>query len=1001
MSSSGFRILFRSLAALSVFFVVSSQTLMAAGTGTVRGRVFDKDTKDPLPGATIMVKGTSIGAASDLNGRYIIRNAPSGQQTLTISYIGYNSTTIDLNLPDNGDIEQDIYLEAKAITGQTVVVTAQAEGQVQAVNQQLSSNSIVNVVSAKKIQELPDFNAAEALGRLPGISVTRSSGEADKIVIRGLAPQFNTVAINGVTLGATDSTNRSVDLNQINPNMIKTIEVYKDITPDMDAEAIGGYVNMELNDAPSGLHTDLLWQSGYNKFRSKYSNYKVSGSVSDRFFGDQLGAYLLLSAEQVDRSSDQLSAGYQVIGAGAQEQVRVGNLLLNRHYESRNRVSGNLLMDYRLPNGRIVLSSFFGRLNPRTSDYSLNYYPPWNNAGWQVYNVSGGVSTNDLMTNSLEGQYDLGFLQFNVGAANDYVWNRTPSAPYIQFLQTNGWSPTLNAVIGAGMSPQTLVTYSVPKDSNIALAGLGNQVLSFKNTNQAYQANVKIPFVITSDASGFFKFGGKYTDIKRVNDDTRYYADAYYGGSQDVINDIKRLYPTLIMAPLGGASGGNISALNFTNPDPTVWENFLPDQHVGDLNWTLTLGYPNQVRMSLFDDKTNPSTVVQNQIAPVNGAEGLYLNDYTYLEKLSAGYGMAELDLGQQFMVVGGVRYENDANNITAYAVKQQSVRQVAFNQDTINAVTTNHFLLPMVQAKYKITDWLDVRYAYTQTLGRPDFTAMIPRVYISSNGGYGSLGNPFLVPARAYNHDVILSFYSNSIGLFTLDGFYKQINGFIYQRGYPLLVHPPVAFDSTTSTVGGYTLLQLGFAPGGATINDWVNNPHPAYLRGVETDFEHRFWYLPAPLNGLVLGVNYTHIWSNTLYPIIRSKSVGKSVIILPDSEYAGRLVQQPTDIFNGSIGYDLGGFSARVSFIYQGAVLTAVNSDVNNNYQNQSYFRADAAVRYLLQPGSILPGLQFYLNLNNLTARPDESNQVTKGFISYENFYGFTADLGVRYTL
>jgi len=69
----------------------------------------------------------------------------------------------------------------------------------QAINEQLSSNSIVNVVSEAKIQELPDFNAAEAIGRLPGVSTLRSSGEANKIVIRGLAPEFNLVSIDGIT----------------------------------------------------------------------------------------------------------------------------------------------------------------------------------------------------------------------------------------------------------------------------------------------------------------------------------------------------------------------------------------------------------------------------------------------------------------------------------------------------------------------------------------------------------------------------------------------------------------------------------------------------------------------------------------------------------------------------------------------------------------------------------------------------------------------------------
>lgn len=978
----------------------SMSSARASGSGTLKGRVFDRATKDPLIGATIVVKNTSIGAATDLNGYFIVRNVPAGNSVIVIRCIGYDSVNATVTLEQNGEVSQDYYLNAVAIQGKPVLVTAQAQGQVQAVNQQLSSSNIVNVVSAKKIQELPDFNAAEALGRLPGISVTRSGGEADRIVIRGLAPEYNLVAINGVTQGATDNSTRSVDLNQISPNMIKSIEVYKELTPDMDADAIGGFVNILLNDAPHGFHTDLLWQSGYNKFRNFYGNYKAVASVSDRFFDDQLGAYLLLTAEEVDRSADNINATYNVIGA--QNVVFVETIALNRHIEFRNRYGGSLMLDYRIPNGSIQLTNSFSRLQPRTTDFTTTYDPPWNGAGQQLYNITGGVSNNDIMTNSLEGKNDLGFMQVEYGVSNNYVLNNTPSSPQIQFLQTNGWVPSLNSVVGAGMSPQTLVTYAVPNDLNIALSQIGTNVYMFKNVSQAGKLDLKIPFAPSEDLSGFLKFGGKYSYTDRHYDETEYSVGTYYGGDQAIINDIFRLFPNLKKAFLGGASGGNVWALNFTNPDPTLWQNFLPNQRVGDLNWAPTLGYPNQVSMAFFNDKTNSDLTVQNALIPINGAEGLYWNDYSYIEILSAGYGMAQVNGGQHFMIVGGARFENDANNITAYAVKQQSVMQPAYNQDTINAKTSNHYWLPMVQARYKVTDWADIRYAYTQTLARPDFNALVPKVQINSPGNYAYLGNPFLKSARAYNHDLILSLYSNVVGLFTVDGFYKEIDGFAYQRYYPLLAHPPSHFDSLTSTVGGYTLRALGIGTtGSGNINDWINNPYPAFLRGVEVDLEHRFWYLPFPFSGIVLSTNYSHIWSNTFYPIISSKSVGKTVIILPDSSRSDRLVQQPSDIFNGSLGYDLGGFSARVSFEYYGSVLTYIGGVVQNDNMNQDYFRLDASVRYQLQQDSFMPGLQVYVNLNNLTARPDQGNQVSKGYIQYENFYGFTADVGIRYTL
>ncbi|HEX3073595.1 MAG TPA: carboxypeptidase-like regulatory domain-containing protein, partial [Ignavibacteriales bacterium] len=151
------------LAALTLLILQSiNMALFAAGT--IRGNIVDAQTKDPLPYTNVMLKGTSLGAAADENGDYIIQNIPAGSYTLLVRYVGYKEKSIPLSVSDGKTVQLNIELESETVMGETVVVTAQAEGQMHAINEQLSSTSIKNVVSSARIREVPDANAAESIG---------------------------------------------------------------------------------------------------------------------------------------------------------------------------------------------------------------------------------------------------------------------------------------------------------------------------------------------------------------------------------------------------------------------------------------------------------------------------------------------------------------------------------------------------------------------------------------------------------------------------------------------------------------------------------------------------------------------------------------------------------------------------------------------------------------------------------------------------------------------
>ena len=186
---------------------------------TLSGYVTDTKSEQSLIGANIYIEGTSLGSATDEKGYYKITSVKEGNYIIKVSYIGYETLTDTIQLDqtsellDGKNFTKDFKLNYTTIEGNEVTVTAQAKGQMAAINKQLNAKSLVNIISSDRIQELPDANAAETVARVPGVSIQREGGEGNKVVVRGLSPKYNSVTVNGVKLASTDNENdRSTDL---------------------------------------------------------------------------------------------------------------------------------------------------------------------------------------------------------------------------------------------------------------------------------------------------------------------------------------------------------------------------------------------------------------------------------------------------------------------------------------------------------------------------------------------------------------------------------------------------------------------------------------------------------------------------------------------------------------------------------------------------------------------------------------------------------------------
>ena len=331
----------------AIIVTFSLLSVLHAQSMTIEGIVKDKKTQKNLIGANVFIVGTSIGASTNTEGKYILKNVKPGSYKVKASYIGYQAVEVDIDLTSSENITQDFELSYVSLQGEAIEVTAQARGQIDAINEQIKAKSIKNIVSSDRIQELPDANAAETVARIPGVSIRREGGEGNKVIIRGLSPKYNKVMVDGTNLASTDPDNRSTDLSMISQYMLEGIEVTKAGTPDQEGDVLGGTVNFKLKKAPSGLHGNFVTQGMQNGLQETNNDYKLVGSISNRFFGDRLGALVSLDTEKRNRSSHNLRSSYENSPAELDSisPLRLNSLVLSDNHRINNRFNTLFVLD--------------------------------------------------------------------------------------------------------------------------------------------------------------------------------------------------------------------------------------------------------------------------------------------------------------------------------------------------------------------------------------------------------------------------------------------------------------------------------------------------------------------------------------------------------------------------------------------------------------------------------------------------------------------------------
>lgn len=965
---------------------LATQTFVLAQTTTLKSRILDKTTKEALTGANVIIQGTSLGAATDLDGRFIIRNIPIGKQTLVISYIGYNSVSVELNVLASGKEEVDYFLEPKTLESETVVVTAQAQGQLSAINQQLNSNTISNIVAKDRIKELPDVNAAETIGRLPGVSIQRYGGEATKIEVRGLNPKYSLITVNGTELPATGSEDRSVDLSLISSNMLDGIILKKSNTPDMDADVLGGTVDLRLKEAPPNLQFNFSAQGGYNRLQDYYGNYNFTASVSNRFFDNLLGIIVNANIDNYDRSADKLQDDWRKYNY----TISSVDLILREEQINRKRTGASFLLDYIIPNGKITSNVFFNQLNSKGLNHigQVNTNELGYSTNRHIYQLEQYKSTSNVFTSSLGINQDFDWIRYDAGLSRSGTANSDPDRRVAEFTQEQS---ALLPGYPIDVPPSELIKFyniDTIKTNLSALYGYGTRTI--ENTTSA-RLNFEVPFRLGDQLSGYIKTGAKLRWIDRSNDQTRYgYSGLQYGSGQSnpVFKYLNEVYPEWGIK-------ANVDEFQLLNILP-----FLSDYSRSNfLNGEYPLGLtPDETKMHQMISALISAPDSLNLWLPYS--VGTFGYDYKGFERYEAAYLMGELDLSDFLTFIPGVRWEEDFSSYNGQRYRVNQSGQTAETPPSefvrLNKIRKNKFWLPMVSLILKPTDWIQVRLAATKTLARPDYLRYAPISYISSDSKFVTAANYSLKPSQSTNLDIGVSIFNNEIGLFSINAFYKNIQDLVFYSSF--LYRPGITVDPALE-------IPTSWLASNPTINAFRNNPDPAKYSGFEIEWQTHFWYLPSVFSGLVLNINYTHIYSemNLAYDSLVTQQVGtRRIYSMVPRDIKTRMPDQPSNIFNITIGYDFGGFSARVSYLYQTDKLTGIAYDGTYPSNRLSTYTGGYGRWDLTLQQKVYQNIQVFANFNNLNNRHDQNFVGSElNHPSYIEYYGFSMDLGVRYSL
>jgi len=606
-----------------------------------------------------------------------------------------------------------------------VEVIGQAASIDKALREQKNADSIKSVVHADGVGQLPDDNAAEALQRIPGLSVERDQGEGRFVSVRGIAPDLNSVTINGTLVPAPEGDRRAVALDVLPAELVQSLSVVKTLTPDMDANSLGGTIEVESLSAfdHDGLFYTLTGEASHDTNVSRDSP-KFSGAVSDRFsLGggiNNFGVAAAFSWQKRKFGSDNVETGgnWDFEDGARLEEVEA------RDYQiTRERTGLGLNFDYQPDD---VSSYYLRTLYSKFKDtetrnaQGLEFADPQGSGqrgeaeGWR--DLKSREDTQEIQSYVLGGERILDQWTISAQAGYSQATEHDPGgiagARFVGDFDEVGFDGTRKPRLSVGNDFYDPARFTV------------DEVEWEKVDGKDQEKNIRLDLARDydfADASQV-KFGGKLSRRDKTSDTENW---AYDGFDDISLADYQGSNVDYALGNFGnGISASAIKGL------------------IGNLD-----------RAAYYDE------------------EASRINDFDMSEDINAAYLMNTVDIGD-WRLIAGVRYEG-----TRFEAKGTGLRDGVYE----NVSSNNRYdhWLPGLHARYQLSPATAIRAAWTNTVVRPTFGQLAPGFVIDENDA--SFGNPELKPLESMNFDLGIEHYMGRAGTASAFLFYKDIDHFIY----------------------------------------------------------------------------------------------------------------------------------------------------------------------------------------------------------------------------